>query len=110
MLADKQKNPSLVERDGPVCWSAVPPCFPAGRGAHEVRVHTSARDNGWQTRLRLLPGLRARGSGSGSGGISASTFRTRLSPSAGSLERIFEAALSPSAPILNLSACAGLFN
>jgi hypothetical protein len=41
-----------------------------------------------------------RGSGSGSGGISASTFRTRLAPDAGSLKRSFEAALSPSAPHL----------
>jgi len=30
--------------------------------------------------------------------ISASTFRTRFHHHAGSLERIFEAALSPSAP------------
>ena len=44
------------------------------------------------------PGFAARGSGSGSGGISTSTLRTRLAPDAGSLERTFEAALSPSAP------------
>lgn len=38
-------------------------------------------------------------SGCGSGVISASTLRTRLAPDAGSLERIVEAALSPSAPV-----------
>ena len=51
-----------------------------------------------------------RGSGSGSGGISASTFGTRLAPDAGSLERIFEAALSPSAPQLIYPLGAALFN
>ena len=51
-----------------------------------------------------------RGSGSSSGGISASTFGTRLAPDAGSLERIFEAALSPSAPHLIYPLGAGLFN
>jgi hypothetical protein len=50
--------------------------------------------------LVYCPGRVARGSGSSSGVISASTLGTRLAPDTGSLEPIFEAALSPSAPHL----------
>src|SRR4029453_7089301 len=62
------------------------PVSPLARSAHEVRVHTSAADNGWQARRRLHRCSAAHtGSGRGSGVISASAFRTRLTPLAGSL-------------------------
>ena len=62
--------------------------------------YTSAIDNGWQPRHRLLGPCLSAGSfsGCGSGVISVSTVGTRFHLSAGSLEPHFETALSPSAP------------
>src|SRR5689334_21762001 len=96
----------LLVGQGRTCRSAVPPCFSAEaehlRGTCRL-TDTSAADNGWQTRHRLL-GARTR-FGMRLGRDLHLALGTRLSPRGGlSGASNAEVALSPSTPRISLSA------